>query len=218
MLLLAASLADLAHRRDATAWLLALWIGGTLTFAAYLNWTVNARSLLPLVPAIALLVVRRLERNSATTKPIALAVTLGAALGMSVAHADFLYAIAVRQSAAETVTKFSSENSNLWFQGHWGFQFYMEQWGARVIDTKQPGLKPGDQLAMPLANTSLLPIDPANTELLGTISVPGPRWLATWNPTVGGGFYAAVTGPLPFAFGCVPAEQVTVYKLKPVPR
>lgn len=218
ILLLVALGADLAQRRDATAWLLTFWIGGTLVFAAYLNWTVNARSLLPLVPAIAILVARRLERNSAATKPIALAVTLGAALGMAVAHADFLYAIAVRQSAAETVTKFSPANSNLWFQGHWGFQFYMEKWGALVIDTKHPGLKPGDHLAMPLANTSLLPLDPANTELLGTVSVNGPRWLATWNPTVGGGFYAAVTGPLPFAFGPVPSEQVAIYRLKPVTR
>jgi hypothetical protein len=216
ILLLIAVGADLARRRDATAWLLALWIGGTLVFAAYLNWTVNARSLLPLVPALAILVARRLERNAAATKPVAFAVALGALLGMAVAHADFLYAIAVRQSAAETITKFTSENSNLWFQGHWGFQFYMEQWGAFVIDTKHPGLKPGDNLAMPLANTSLLPIDPANTELLGTISVSGPHGLSTWNPVVGGGFYAAVTGPLPFAFGRVPAEQVAVYKLKPV--
>jgi hypothetical protein len=218
LLLLAMVSADLVQRRDAVSWLLALWIGGTLVFAAYLNWTVNARSLLPLVPALAILVVRRLERNSFAAKPVALALTLGGALGMSVAHADFLYAIAVRQSAAETVTKFSPTNGNLWFQGHWGFQFYMEKWGALVIDTKHPGLKPGDHLAMPLSNTSLLPIDPANTELLGTISVSGPQSLATWNPAVGGGFYAAVTGPLPFAFGRVPSEQVAVYLLKPVVR
>jgi hypothetical protein len=218
LLLLAMVSADLVQRRDAVSWLLALWIGGTLVFAAYLNWTVNARSLLPLVPALAILVVRRLERNSFAAKPVPLALTLGGALGMSVAHADFLYAIAVRQSAAETVTKFSPPNGNLWFQGHWGFQFYMEKWGALVIDTKHPGLKPGDHLAMPLSNTSLLPIDPANTELLGTISVSGPQSLATWNPAVGGGFYAAVTGPLPFAFGRVPSEQVAVYLLKPVVR
>ena len=40
-----------------------LWVIGTFLFAAFLNWTVNARSLLPLTPAVAILMTRRLEQN-----------------------------------------------------------------------------------------------------------------------------------------------------------
>ena len=46
---------------DADSALLALWILGTFLFAAFLNWTVNARSLLPLIPAAAILLARRLH-------------------------------------------------------------------------------------------------------------------------------------------------------------
>src|ERR1051326_8475065 len=39
---------DIWTFRDGNAILIALWIAGTAVFSAYLNWTVNARSLLPL--------------------------------------------------------------------------------------------------------------------------------------------------------------------------
>ena len=48
LLLLAA--AELWRRRDAVSLLLALWLGSGLAFAAVLNWTVSARSFLPLAP------------------------------------------------------------------------------------------------------------------------------------------------------------------------
>src|SRR5262249_49087734 len=41
--------------------LLFAWLLGTFAFAAFVNWTVNARSILPLIPAAAILLTRRLE-------------------------------------------------------------------------------------------------------------------------------------------------------------
>jgi hypothetical protein len=51
---------------------------------------------------------------------------------------------------------------------------------------------------------------------IDAIDVPLP-WLATMNLQVGAGFYADVFGPLPFAFGRVPPERFTVYKVSPDP-
>jgi len=51
---------------------------------------------------------------------------------------------------------------------------------------------------------------------LDVIIIPNSSLVTTWNAELGAGFYASVLGPLPSAFGNVPAEQVFVYELKPV--
>src|SRR5262249_51569026 len=52
---------DLWRRRDATALTLAAWLAGTVIFAGFVNWTTNVRSVLPIVPAAALIVGRAAE-------------------------------------------------------------------------------------------------------------------------------------------------------------
>src|SRR5207253_2495058 len=44
--------------------LLLLWIVGVLVFAGGLNWTINARTLLPLVPAVSIVVARQIARHA----------------------------------------------------------------------------------------------------------------------------------------------------------
>jgi hypothetical protein len=63
-LLLLAGL-DVWHQRDADAWLLLLWTLGTFAFAGFINWSTNARSILPLVVPAGILIVRRIERTTA---------------------------------------------------------------------------------------------------------------------------------------------------------
>jgi len=87
--------------------------------------------------------------------------------------------------------------------------------GASALDVKRSDLKPGDALAVPSNNTNLFPPDSRKTDLVEIYRVPGPWLLATCNDTMGAGFYASVWGPLPFAFGRVPPETVSVYILKP---
>ena len=52
---LAVAFGDIHARRDADAWLLGLLVAGTFFFAAFLNWTVNGRTILPMAPAVAIL-------------------------------------------------------------------------------------------------------------------------------------------------------------------
>jgi hypothetical protein len=221
--LLALALADVWERRDAQAWLLALWLLGTFLFAAFFNWTVNARSILPMAPAVGILLARRLEKkfsaNGRTAWPRGTVVCLavGGALALLVARSDFLLAAAVRQSAQQVCARFGQGRSVLFFQGHWGFQYYMEAQGASALDVKHSRLQAGDCLAVPANNTSLFTV---NSEVLtlrevAAVTVPGPHWLTTWSAPAGAGFYASVQGPLPFAFGPVSPENVIVYDLKP---
>jgi 4-amino-4-deoxy-L-arabinose transferase-like glycosyltransferase len=215
---LALTATDLLCRRDARSLLLALWVMGTFIFAAFCNWTVNARSILPLVPAVAILIVRRLEQNK-TTRPNAVkfCLTVSAAFALLVTWSDFSQAVAVRQSTEQVRDKYGRSAGTLWFQGHWGFQFYMEAFGAVTVDFKHLGLKLGEILVVPASNTSTQLPDARNTRLLDVVTVSGPAWLTTWNPAEGAGFYASANGPLPFAFGHVPPETVFVYLLQSAP-
>lgn len=59
------AIVDLRTHRDAQSLLLGAWTIGTFAFACFVNWTVNARSILPMAPAVALLVARRLDARAA---------------------------------------------------------------------------------------------------------------------------------------------------------
>jgi hypothetical protein len=214
---LAVAFADLWSRRDANSILLLAWVTGTFFFAAFCNWTVNARSILPLVPAAAILIVRRLEQTQISRPTfLRLGIVLGAVFALLVTWSDFSDARVDRQSAEQVASKYGHTTATLWFQGHWGFQYYLEQGGGIAVDFKHPGLKTGDIVVLPANNTNILPLDPRAATLLQILTMPGPAWLTTWNPNIGAGFYAAARGPLPFAFGPVPAENVMVYSLKPL--
>jgi hypothetical protein len=216
---LALTIADVFRRRDASSWLLALWVFGTFLFAAFFNWTVNGRSLLPMVPAVGILIVRRLEQNGLPNRNpfpcgALLCLIASAALAFAVAQSDFLLATATRQSARLVCANYKSTAGNLWFQGHWGFQYYMDQAGAWALDAKHSRLSPGDTLALPMNNVAL-PLNMKNMVLQGTLSASGPCWFSTWNPPIGAGFYASSWGPLPFAVGRTRPEIVSVYVLEP---
>jgi hypothetical protein len=215
--LLALGLADLARQRDALSLLLFLWLVGTFYFAAFCNWTVNARSVLPMIPAVAILVTRLLEhKNLAKRKLMVVCVAVPAVLGILVMRADFLQASAVRECVLAIRTNLDTVAGTIWFEGHWGFQYYMQEAGAAPMDFKHPELKPGQVVALPANNTNVRPLDQNQVVALGTITVPNPGWLATWNPAVGAGFYASAWGPIPFAFGPVSPERVSLYQVKPM--
>lgn len=109
--LLLLTVIELKRRRDAVSLLLTLWIGSGFAFASILNWTVSARSFLPLAPAAAILIVRRLTQNhSDAERPRAffLPVTVSTAFSLSIAAADCLLADSGRASAQQLMENHSS--------------------------------------------------------------------------------------------------------------
>jgi hypothetical protein len=218
---LALAVADIWYARDPRSWLLVLWVFGTFLFTSLFNWDVNGRAILPMAPAVGILLARRLKRNAAANakaraRAMPVCLTLGALLALLVARADFLLATAVRQCAQQVCLKYGHQQKTLWFQGHWGFQYYMEAFGASALDFAHSPLKTGDALAIPANNTNILPPKPEVIASQETLAVAGPRLLTTMNKTTGAGFYASVWGPLPFVFGRVPPEVVFVYDFGPL--
>ena len=102
-------------------------------------------------------------------------------LAFLVAQSDFVLAAAVRQSALQTCRHYRRDGQPLWFQGHWGFQYYMAELGGVAQDQNQPEPRPGEFLAVPLDNANLRPPDAPGEEL----TFPGPRFLTTMNANFG---------------------------------
>ena len=212
---LALALADWRRHRDASSLLLALWVLGVFWFAAFCNWTVNGRSILPMAPAVAILVVRQLQ-SAGRVRPslVPAGVVAGVILAGMVVRADYLKAVAVRECARQVQQAFHTTPGTIWFEGHWGFQYYMEAFGAQPVDFKQLAMQPGELVVVPVENTNIRLLDAKHTELIGTCQIPCPAWVTTMSLSLGAGFYASLLAPLPFAFGVVPPEGVSVYRLK----
>jgi 4-amino-4-deoxy-L-arabinose transferase-like glycosyltransferase len=212
---LALTVADVWKHRDTRSWLLALWVFGTFLFTALFNWTINGRSILPMAPAVGILLARRLQRGAGTNennpavgrRRIMIALAASALFALLVARADFLLAVAARQCALQSSQRYGHGGRTLWFQGHWGFQYYLAELGGQALDMRHPAFRDGDILVMPLNNTNL---DPPSVPRNG-FRVDGPRFLADMNVFIGAGFYSSRDGPLPFVFGHVPPENVAVF-------
>jgi hypothetical protein len=218
--LLALAIADVYHQRDADSVLLACWVLGTFIFTAFFNWVVNGRSILPIAIPAAILVARRLEQRArAGTKfsPMTLfvPVAVGAALAIGVTAADYFSALAPQSLAGGVQSLYPGSNEHrLWFQGHWGFQYYMEKNGATALDLQHLQLKQGDYIAMPSGNSNVYPLKEPVTEL-ETISIAPFGCLTTMSKESGAGFYASLWGPLPFAFGRSADQSVTIFAYDP---
>lgn len=202
------------RRRDADSWLLVLWVGGTFVFATYVNWVNNGRSNLPMAPALGILLLRRFELR----RPSPLAARAGAALAAAVALAvtwgDYRWANSIRDSARFLIAEYGDEPHELWFQGHWGFQHYMQEGGARPLDVDEDFLHPGDKLVLPGNNVDVYPPPgrPSLGENVALFDHPAKSYVHTMQRRLGASFYASNLGPLPFAFGPSTSDSYLVYQ------
>jgi 4-amino-4-deoxy-L-arabinose transferase-like glycosyltransferase len=210
---LALPLLDLKRYKNAESLLLLLWVFGTFLFCV-LNWTINARSILPMAPAVAILLLRRLEVRGLSTK-VPWGFAAAALLSLFVSIADYQLASSARVAARTIKERFANSSAaTVWFQGHWGFQYYAQENGLRAFDSRLSRVRSGDLLVLPFNNTNLVPIPKDRAERLTVLDVPVFPWLATMSRPVGAGFYMDILGPLPFAFGPVPAERYYILRWK----
>lgn len=220
--LLALAAWDFGSRRDASSVLLALWLLGAFVFTAFVNWTVNARSILPAAPAAGILVARRLDqlgwlRPGLGDWRVLTPLGAAAALALAVAHADYQFAGAARTAAATLADRYITPGRTLWYEGHWGFQHYVDERGARFLDMAQADCRPGDVIVIPLNNCDLFGVPADRTTKLRSFMVPTSTWVATMHQTRLAGFYANGVGPLPFSFGRVPLDEYLLYEVtKPI--
>jgi len=196
---------DLAARKDADSALLFLWVAGTIVFVVAFNWSVNGRVLLPMAPAIGIIMMRRIERRGIriSASSFALPWVLSALLAITVAHADYQWANSQRTAAYAIIQEFPTRGT-VWFQGHWGFQYYMQRLGAKPLEYMGTRFEADDLVVVPLNNAI---VNPPPEDLVSRIETfPGSTWLSTMGSFRQTGFHSDARGPIPYGFGLTAPE------------
>ncbi len=208
VLVLAAAV--LREWRDPATVLLCCWLLGVFVFAAFLNWTPNGRALLPAAVPASILIMRRLGHPSGVRAP-ALRLLAASVLAFWVTVADHALAGAQRDAVDEIALQFGDREERVWFQGSWGFQWYMEHAGFTKIDHAATTLSAGDLVVIPYNNPRWMNFPPELAEKLTVLRAPVAAWASTKSAPLGAGFYAR--GPLPFVFGPSDPEWYFVYRV-----
>ena len=211
--------ADFWHRRDPDSMLLVLWVLGLMTFTVVLNWTINGRSLLPALPAVGILLARRVdarwpEPSLARRLWLLGPALLAAALSLRLAQADARLAATNRLAAEQLWAQYHKPGNTVWFEGHWGFQYYLERQGGKAIDLNDPKKARGHILIIP-ANASNLYAPPMDlVQLVAKVDYLPDASCATMNNLAGAGFYASIHGPLPFVIGRLEPDRFYIFEYK----
>jgi hypothetical protein len=231
--ILCLGVSDCWARRDESALLLLLWIIGVYFFATRVNWTTNGRSFLPMAPAVGILVARQLDRRAkisaartqstpALVSPISALrgrfleiapLLFGAALSLWLMRMDSDFASAARLAARDLCATYLNAGRQLWFQGHWGFQYYMEQGGARALESDFIEPRRGDIVVVPSEGVNQFDLGTNLVRLVATKEYGGTPCWSVMNSEVGAGFYAATAGPFPFALGRTHPNRFYVFEV-----
>ena len=215
---------DVLRKRDESSLLLALLIFGIFVFSTFLNWTVNARSILPMLPAIAIVVARQFDSLPRRPSPIRIAIPLlaGVLISLAVGYGDYRYAGTAREFTHQLKENPDTNFAKTWFVGHWGFQYYMENEGARAVDwsfARGSGVdKPeaGDTIAWWTGQYKSFP-DIIRIKDMEVIKIPASDWITTMNKSQGAGFYMSTLGPLPYYFGASSPDHFVVFTVDDPP-
>lgn len=205
-LVLIVSLASWRATPDAGTTLLALWAAGTIVFAGLLNWTVNARIILPAIFPLTVLIVRFIEAlprdgkrmnrwlRSCTYPTLAVSVL--------VAMADYEFALSSKTFAEETIRQLVRQGRTVHIIGSWGFLYYMQREGALPLPLGGH-VKENDLIVVPDATTHVwIPRSlPTRPTLLREFPshIPLRTNRDRESESTGGGFYASHV-PLPFGW------------------
>src|SRR5436190_716294 len=171
---------------------------------------------LALLPLFYLWVGRALTSRTdviAVTVEGALFATIGIGI-LALAVADLIHqkpADTARFASKSFENRFRDEPGAVWFEGHWGFQYYMELWKAKPLDRSERRIISGDVLIVPLSNSNVSPTPPVpTTGPPEQVNYP-QSVLATMSPGMRAGFYSSKWGSLPWVFSRIPPEQYLIF-------
>jgi 4-amino-4-deoxy-L-arabinose transferase-like glycosyltransferase len=189
--------------RDCWKWtspvsvILVAWIVGTLVFIVFLNWSVTGRTVLPLLPAVGIVTALAFESRPSGDRILISSLIAGAVLGLFVCAGDMELARAARD-AARDLASHGPASKGVWFQGHWGFQYYAEQCGARPVDAENLRQRTADILLVPVRNTGTWGVQREECTAAMAKTTPLRSWLTAMSAHENVGFYSHIFGILPF--------------------
>ncbi len=199
----ARSLPDLS-RADAV--LFGCWIAGTLIFTIFINHYISARTLLPIIPAIVVLLLVNQERFQLNV----VSCVVGFALCLWLLIADDDVAKHDLDAANRAVARAKQDNVPLYYVAYWGFEYHVMKAGARPLafsekqsfaDPTRPLMDPGDYLVVDAYAAHVWSPLPPGFEPVETLSEPYRTAATTFDVNASAGFYSHRIGVLPYRIG-----------------
>ena len=205
--ILALAVINMLHQKSADALLLLLWIIGPFCFATFFNWSITARTFLPMAPAVAILASQHFERLKKRSRLEYLPLLGAAGLSILIAVADYRQANCARDAAWLYQKRYGAEASKVRFLGHWGFQYYMEQWGAKAFDRNNPKVAHGEIVVGPFSDPNVVHVSVEKVFTRDESTFSTLPFVSTFRVGTGAGFYSSFGGPLPWVVNKIPPER-----------
>ena len=139
-----------------------------------------------------------------------MAIGVAGLLAVATVYADYAWAKTSSVAARDITSKFN-QLGTVWFQGHWGFQFYMEESGAQPVDFAKSNILPDEFMVIPLNNSNVMRPD-YRFDLVETREYSHDSFIATMSPAHSAGFYASIFGAVPYSFEKPLKEVYLIYK------
>ncbi len=217
---------DAVKRPGPEALLLALWVLGTLVFTVRVNHLINARVILPMIPAVAIMLVRQLAARTDAIgehppRRLLWPVAVAALFSLWVMAGDYAVAENGRESALRALEAPRLEDSDLYYSGLWGFQYYLQAGGARPFRVQpadtfdgehKPILRSGDLVAVSSDGRETWRAPPKGVEEVAIYSFQNRFGVATYHPVALAGFYSHLSGLFPYFIGVMPPEEYGLYR------
>lgn len=196
------------------------WILGAALVQWGLYWAVLGRVVAFLVPPLILALAAGLEAGPAESRARLLRKAgVGATLALTLllAYVDHRYAALQREFAREVARPFLRRGVKVWYTGHWGFQFYLEEEGARPLEHSRGGwaqARRGEVVVWSRVNANVLAPRGrrlADVRVLRAESAVPLRLMSGWSGQAG--FYSSNFGFLPFALSREPLDEFSIIEL-----
>jgi len=136
-----------------------------------------------------------------------------AIVSIAVSYADYQYADVYRDFSYNIAKKFQTESNTVWYNGFYGFRYYMRKQNHPILSVQSNEPKVGDFVIVaripsprPLSEKLKKRINP-----IQTISYKGGFPIRTQSPISHAGFYTYGGGFLPYSFSNGNLESFDVY-------
>ena len=214
---------DRASEPSASAcWALAIcWFWGVAAICIFAVYSGSVRYSLLAAPPVILFWVRALEvrfkddylRRNLT----GLGILLTALYSFLLAQADFQFAEVYRRAAREIQADYGADGRTVWFTGEWGFRYYLEKEGARILTRTSTEARPNDVLVKPYVASRWVTVydSPEYLTLRERREARVKSSLRILDFSSHAGFYSTGWGILPFSVSSgEPWEWFNVYLVK----
>jgi len=190
------------------------WFFLYLIFFVSVSAIVAVRYLLPLlVPAI-ILFVKISEKVVYRKIFLSFSIISGLIISLCISNSDYILANSYRDFSRYVTENYNKEN--VYFTGHLGFQYYMENNGFIAIDSNNNKYLRGSIIVVPV-----LPVPQKinqdvikKLKLIDEINIHAKNPFRSMDPNSQAGFHLNMYGLLPYSFSKMPIEKFRIYKIK----